>query len=134
MTIEVNWDNEKHTIVRYIFQKGWSWDEVDPAFKIADSLMSSVDHKVDVIMDFSPSSLLVPKGAFTHAQRALSNARHPNLATTVIVGSRFVQAITDLARKVARRSAGDWDLLFTTTLAEAYSMLEKRAQKGTTVE
>ena len=97
MTIEVNWDNEKHTIVRYIFQKGWSWDEVDPAFKIADSLMSSVDHKVDVIMDFSPSSLLVPKGAFTHAQRALSNERHTNLATTVIVGSRFVQAIADLA-------------------------------------
>src|SRR3990172_4939284 len=130
MTIEVNWDSEKHTIVRYVFQKGWSWDEVDPAFKAAAALMDTVDYKVDVIMDFSPSSLLVPKGAFTHAQRALSNPRHPNIATTVVVGSRFVQAITDLARKVARKSANDWDLLFTITLAEAYNALENRASKG----
>ena len=130
MTIAVAWDNEKKTIIRYEFQKGWSWDEVDPAFKIADGLMSSVDHKVDVIMDFSPSSLLVPKGALTHAQRALSNPRHDNLASTVIVGSRFVQAITDLARKVARKSNDEWDLMFTVTLAEAYSVLENRASKG----
>ena len=130
MTIEVNWDNEKHTIIRYIFQKGWIWDEVDAAFKAADKLMSEVDHKVDVIMDFSPSSLLVPKGAFTHAQRALSNERHANLSTTVIVGSRFVQAIADLARKVARQSQDEWDLVFTTTLAEAYNLLENRAKKG----
>ena len=130
MTIEVNWDSEKHTIVRYVFQKGWSWDEVDPAFKAAAALMDTVDYKVDVIMDFSLSSLLVPKGAFTHAQRALSNPRHRNIATTVVVGSRFVQAITDLARKVARRSADEWELMFTTTLAEAYNVLESRAKKG----
>ena len=123
MNIEIVWDNEAKSILRYIYGRSWTWTDFNAAAKTAYAMLDTVDHKVSVIMDFQNANI-IPQGAITQVQRAFSTPRHKNISTTVIVGSSantFLQAIAGVGRKLSR--ANDWQLTFVSTLPEAYEAL-----------
>lgn len=131
MNILVDWDDRyDHQVIRYTFEPGWRWDEVAGAFSRASGLLDTVDRKVDIIMDFSKSGFNVPIGAISHAQRAFSNPRHPNVGFTVMIGNRFITALTDTVRKLLRDTAQKWEILFVTDLNAAYEAIDKRQQRN----
>jgi hypothetical protein len=132
MNIDVNWDNETKTIIRYLYKNGWNWDDYFAAIKSAGELLDTVDHKVDIIMDFHNANL-IPQGAITQVQRAFSHPRHPNIRLTIFVGANaFIRAIEGIGRKLAPTAAKKWDLAFAATLEEAYHIAEEqRGQEQT---
>ncbi len=126
MHIQVEWDNEEKTIIRYTFRPGWDWNELITAFQQVDALMDIVDHKVDTILDFTLTSLMFPKDALSFSRRALENPRHPNINNTVVVGNRFVKSLADVVFSIAPKSAKRWNLQVAQTMEEAYELLENQ--------
>lgn len=112
MLINVAWDNEEKTIIRYHFEKGWGWNDLYEGMQAASVMLASVTHTVDIIMDFKDASL-IPQNALTHIQRAFKNAKPENAGLTVIVApSRFFQALVDAAQKVMGKNSNGWTLKF----------------------
>ena len=51
MKINVAWDNNDHQIVRIVFQRGWTWQDLHDAVKQADKLITSESHTVNLVID-----------------------------------------------------------------------------------
>ena len=45
MSVQVAWDNHEKTIVRYVFEGKWTWDEFYPAYNKAIEMENSVTHR-----------------------------------------------------------------------------------------
>jgi hypothetical protein len=55
MGILVEWDNESHTAIRLVYGNTWNWRDHFLALDAASSLMASVQHPVDLILDLRNS-------------------------------------------------------------------------------
>ena len=51
MQINVAWDNSDHRIVRIVFQRGWTWQDLHQAVHQADALIKSETHTVHLVID-----------------------------------------------------------------------------------
>jgi hypothetical protein len=51
MQINVAWDNNDHRIVRIVFQRGWTWQDLRQAVQQADELIRSEPHTVHLVID-----------------------------------------------------------------------------------
>jgi hypothetical protein len=132
MKIEPKWDNEQKTIIRHVFERGWGWTDFHQALEQASTMMSEVDHRVDVILDFRDASI-IPSGAITQVKKAYSNPKHPNVGTTVVVGANsFMQALVQVGTKLSPGTLQNWDVMFANTLDEAYTQLKKNDKTGAT--
>lgn len=128
MKVQVQWDNEEHKIVRYTFQRGWSWPDLHHALDEAGKLINTVSHRVDVIMDIS-SANLVPQGALSQINRAYNNPKPPNIGVTVIVApNSFMSAMVSMAKKIWGNKT-NWQLEFVQTIGEAYQIIQDSSAK-----
>ncbi len=51
MQINVGWDGTDHRIVRIVFQRGWTWQDLHQAVYQADALITSEPHTVHLVID-----------------------------------------------------------------------------------
>jgi hypothetical protein len=129
MLIKIAWDDEAKTIVRYSFEKGWGWNDLNSAFAQAGELFSSVDHEVSVIMDFRDASL-IPQNALSHIQRGFKNPKPTNVGLTVIITpTRFLQTMVDAAQKVFGGKKIEWKMQFVNSEEAALSAINASAQQ-----
>jgi hypothetical protein len=134
MNIDVIWDNDEKTIVRYRFKPRWNWGDLHVAMKEASALVDTVTQGVDVIMDVTSASL-IPSGAISQAQKAFATVKNPRIGTTVVVSSSvFAQALVSVGRKLSGNAANNWDMEFVSTVAEAYQILEKKSNRPKEVQ
>lgn len=126
MKINVAWDNDEKTILYYQFEKGWSWNDLREIFSEGYTMLDSVDHRVDVIMDFSEASMFAPSGAINQARHVSNNPRHENIGLTVLVGSNFVSSIFNMFKKIASNSTAKWEVAFARKLEEAYEIINQQ--------
>jgi hypothetical protein len=100
MTIEVNWEDEAHTVVLLEFKGALTWKDYDDGVDKTYALMRTVDHKVDVISFMHPTVRL-PKGdAISHIKRAFM-VRPPNMRKGLLIGSDlFGEAVVRALIKV----------------------------------
>jgi hypothetical protein len=47
-SVEIKWDNEQKTILRYIFTGDWTWDEYLERLNEGRTMMAEVEHSVCV--------------------------------------------------------------------------------------
>jgi len=91
VSIQVVWDNEEHTAIRYDYNLGWTWDEFREAGKVALEMMATTSHTVHVIANFADRAF-PPMGAlgrFKTAQESL-----PKQTVVVVVGGgAFINAL-----------------------------------------
>ena len=123
MNIIVEWNNEAKTILMYDFHKGWSWSDLRDALDQGNAQLSSVEHKVDVIMNFTNAAMFAPSGAISQARHVTNNPRHENIGLTVVVGSNFIGGIFQVVSRIAVGSVGKWDVVFVRTVEEAYEKI-----------
>ncbi len=125
MGIEVVWDSDAKTVIRYIYNGRWTWQDLDKAREEAGKLEASVTYRVDVIVDVQNSSLL-PNGTISRARQVAVTAptTHPNEGITVIVGAgAFVRSIYDVMLKVYPEMIRRRGIFFAKTLPEAREMI-----------
>ena len=82
--IIVEWDNVEETIIRWTFPKKWAWTEFYKAINQNTTLVTSVTHKVDMIIDMRDTNTL-PSNVLT--QTGISMQTSPfNIGLIVVVG------------------------------------------------
>lgn len=131
MGIEVVWDDDEHTMVRYIMEDPWTWDDLGNAFRQTHAMMDTVEHKVHSIMDMRKTRN-IPSHAFTRIKQAgVNDPGHPNHSRlTVFVGaSLFAKALLSVIGRTYRGLNDYNDFRFVETLEQAYTLLEKERAK-----
>ena len=104
MRIDVVWDNETRTIVRYDFQAGWALADFDAALRELRDMLADVPHRVDVIAHFLPGSD-PPVGSFSRFRR-VQEEWPPQLGVVVITNSGpFVALLLSVFLRVYRQYA-----------------------------
>jgi broad specificity phosphatase PhoE len=119
VSIQVVWDNDDHTIVRYDYSPGWTWDEFREAGKTTFEMMASVNHIVHVIANFADRAF-PPMGAlgrFKSAQESM-----PKESVVVVVGGgAFINALVSTYTGLYRHHSSK--LLVAKSLADAHTKI-----------
>ena len=131
MGINIQWDNEQQTIMRFDLDPHWTWDELFAAKKQAHELVSMVSHKTVTIID-APHTTALPPNLLLNARSALRN-NHPNTLVVIFVATNpFIlsafNTMSGFLRSIALR------LEFAPTLDEArsraYQYLDRISAEG----
>ncbi len=121
MPVSVIWDNEEQTIIRYVFEGRWTLDELFVVMEQEDQMIASVEHMVDIIVDFQNSGT-VPDHLIANFPKIFesSSASHPNVGITVIVGAAgFAEMLANIFSKVFTR------MVTASTLEQARAIIAK---------
>jgi hypothetical protein len=128
MGIKVVWDNEQNTIIRYVYEGRWGWDDLYTARAEVKTMLGSVPHKVGIIVDMRNSSLL-PSGTISRARHLATSSptSHSNEGPTIIVGANgLVRSIFDVMRKIYGETIENRKYYFASSLEEARTMFTDR--------
>jgi|FLYN01.1.fsa_nt_gi hypothetical protein len=132
MGVRVVWLDSEQTILSYVFEGNWTWDEMRLAIEQANACMDMVVHRVDFIADTRNSGFMPTDVIANVRQLALSVPPHPNYGgTTVFVGSNaLVRTLMNMVVHIYRQLNQDHTFVFVGTLEEAYAIIsEHRARR-----
>lgn len=90
MPVSVRWDNERRTILRFIFWNEWETDQYLEAFNEAMTMIEEVSHVVDIINDLRTESF-IPKGDTVSLFRNIIDSLPENAGIIVYVNNDVVQ-------------------------------------------
>jgi hypothetical protein len=130
MPIQVFWDNEDHTIIRYVFAEPWVWSDLRAAVTASNSMLDSVDHKVHFIHDVTAITS-VPLDTLTHL-RSLVDKEHPHTGQSVIVGgktSAIPKILKGMFAMIHKLYQKDWGFYFVDTIDDARELLAEWTRK-----
>ena len=103
MPITVNWFDASHTILVQEYQTPWTWDIYHKSIEEINVQMDTVNHKVDLIVDFSRGAVL-PAKALSHFRRAVTDI-HPNRGLVVMIGMNpYLTALTEVLAQMVPHS------------------------------
>jgi hypothetical protein len=100
MAINIEWVNNKQTVVKLEFPQLWTWEEVYEVKRQLDAGLDQVDHDCAVLFVL-PSNTKLPMNALSNGLRILNDS-HPRIRLFMIVTpSLFVRSVTEMVRKVS---------------------------------
>lgn len=122
MGVIVEWDNSEQTILRFIYQGEWTWEDFNAALEHGKELAAEVPHKIDYIYDVTTSSS-VPSGALSQF-RNMRNKTPTDPERRVLVGANSL--ITTLSQVLLSAYFPNLSkkFLVAATLEEARNMLK----------
>ncbi len=94
MAISVCWDNEEQTALRVVYAERWNWRDHRLALDTVNTLLNTVNHKIDLVLDLQESEPL-PQSMLVETI-ASEQVIHPNWTGTVMI----ITANRELARAV----------------------------------
>jgi hypothetical protein len=122
MGIQVSWDNEAHTVVRYDFDKEWKWEDWHAAEKAVGVMTADISHSV-IGMIVAPSNISLPSN-FLSKSMSVASRHNPLVENYVIVGaSQFARMLLSAFNKMM---VGRPDMMMANTVDEARAILAKR--------
>jgi hypothetical protein len=83
MPVEFHWDNGEQTLLCFVTRDPWNWNDFHKAMRRATFTLDTVDHPVEILVDFRQSNRL-PAGALGHI-RSLGKAIHPNTHNRLLI-------------------------------------------------
>lgn len=123
MAIVTRWDNKKKTVVLMEFESEWSWEELEEAVRRADTLIGSVGHFVDLIIDLEGTA--IPKDVFSAAKTLLASGEaRPNEGARVVVGANgAIKTIYQTLQKTFNSAVEGREILFAPNLSDARAII-----------
>jgi hypothetical protein len=101
MSIDVSWDDDTRTIIRWDFGEKWTWDEFHEAFRLSNEMNNDRSYRVDVIPN-AANSPHMPLGALSEFRR-LDDQLPSNVKLIVVAGSSpFTRSMIELFGKIYR--------------------------------
>src|SRR5262245_56235477 len=99
MSVTVDWDNNDHSVIRYIYNDRLVWDELDTAIGAGHRLMDVATSTVDIIIDVR-NSKLISTSALPRSRQVMQ-MNHPRQGIIIVVGaSTWLRALVDLYHRV----------------------------------
>lgn len=131
MPIQVVWDNDEQSVIRYIIEGAWTWQEMNAAVVTSNAMLDNATGKVHFIHDMRTSSG-IPGSALSNLKRFIGK-EHPKTGQSVIVAGQkstailFAQSLLNLVDKIYKR---DWGFQFAGSLEEARKLLAEAPTSG----
>jgi len=123
MAITWVWDNEEKTIIRYIFQGAWGWEDFYQILAEVHTTMDNVEHPVNLIIDVRKSGIL-PTNALSNISRLRNAPASPNTGRAVLIGGNmFIQRLYVMLHKLYPEMVKQFSLA--QTLEEAQAILSQ---------
>ena len=127
MAISIEWGNDEHTIIYWVFNGKWTWEEFSDAQRDSNRLLATVAHTVHVIGNLQNGPTL-PANALSAYQGFLEHSPE-NTGITVLVGSsNFVKAIVGVFTRIMPNKVPGADFTFAATLPDAYALIARHDQ------
>ena len=127
MSIQIEWDNEQHTVVLYTFLDNWTWDELYASLDRGEEMAKDNSAPVSAILDMRQGSSL-PGGSFLnktvrdHAQTLVNRAQTDRGQIAVVGASPLIRSMfTVFSNLFADKSAG---VSFVASLEEARQVVD----------
>ena len=121
MPINITWGNQEKTLIIEKFIEPWTANELMYMIERGVNMVSSVQHKVDIVVDFQYASFHVPV-QFLSAVKRIRQIGKMNRGKVIIVKApSFIQSLIRFAQEFAPEAYSDFQ--FATTMAEAYQIL-----------
>lgn len=123
MAIDVFWDDDAQTTIRYKFGEEWALQDLLAATQADDALMDMVDHTVHLIFDMTDTKAL-PAGLVS-SMRALETEISDQLGLIVLVGATtFFESLSNIFYNIfATGKKGLAAFKTATTLDEARQLI-----------
>lgn len=126
MGIQVVWDDEAQTIIRWDFDEKWSWDDFHAAFRVSLEMGKGISHRLDVIPN-STKAPQMPLGALSELRR-LDSQMPATVKLIVVAGtSPFVRSMIELFGKIYRVQS--WHTAKTVNDAREYIYKDRAREK-----
>ena len=111
MSIQVEWDNEQHTVVLYTFIGNWTWDELYASLDRGEEMAKDNPARVSAILDVrqGPS---IPGGSFfsktllDQAQTLFNRAQADRGQIAVVGASPIMRSMFSVASNLFADKAG----------------------------
>jgi hypothetical protein len=125
MSVTVVWDNDEHTIIRYVFGDPWGWQEIREAAVQSNGWLdgSPLAH-IHFIYDMRTTTT-VPNGAITQL-KTFVGTEHPKTGASFVVGARknaVVLLAQSLLNVMHRLHDTGWKFGFVDTIEQARAAL-----------
>jgi hypothetical protein len=121
MPIEVVWDNDEKTIIRYVFGNHWTVQEYFDAYPVAGRMMKGSEaHVIGIIVDDS-AEIIPPKGSMTAFKQTVRSGRLPIVFVGANLAGKTMMQMLQRAYKSKRQ------LFFVDTCDEARAVLRDLA-------
>jgi hypothetical protein len=128
MPVQLDWENDDHTIVHMEMIGHWTWKEAYDGSGVGFTMLESVDHPVDVIIDLRKSTGL-PVLALTHARNMIPK-RHPRTRMTVFIGANeLFMTLWRIFSSAYRQIGHIEEFGFARNLDEAYQIFAAQPSK-----
>lgn len=101
MGIEIVWDNDEETVIRYVFDEYWTWDDFFAAKDKAYNMIDVGGKKVGVILD-TPTNMWLPHKLIVHGRRALRGKHELTTMVVFVTSSPFVRTMMNAIITVSR--------------------------------
>lgn len=101
MGVQVVWDNTDKTVVRFIYEGSWTWQEYHQTIQTANAMMDTVAHPVVSIVDMRATKY-IPPNAMRHIRQVINESRnHNNSNIAVYLGADdFTQALVNATQRI----------------------------------
>lgn len=98
MGVQVMWDNDEKTIVRYIFEEHYSWDEFATTAQQHLEMMTTTDAPIGVILEY-PKNMRPPLYALSIGKEYISRRDPRNYLIVVATTSPLLQGLIGLFKR-----------------------------------
>jgi hypothetical protein len=101
MSITVDWYNPEKTIIQYVLEGKWTWNEFYDVYHKAIAMENAVSHRVDVVVDIRQSA--IPPTNVLLNMKYFADHQPPNIGLSLIVSaSPLIRSLYDVALKFHR--------------------------------
>jgi hypothetical protein len=134
MAVQVVWDDDAHTILRYVYPRHWMWNEAYAAINQTRKMMASATNPVDCIVDMR-ESLGIPVGNAIIQLRKMGemgqNMTNYSGLTVFVKADTFLKALLQVYERVYPDQADKLVLPHVRTLDEAHEFIQKQRKLQT---
>jgi hypothetical protein len=123
--ISAAWLNTEHMAVVVTATPPWSWEEFHALQQRHQNTLDTLDHKVDLIVDFTHSGKF-PPNAFRHL-RTMRLRSHPNRGLVIMVGfNPYLQTVLNVLAQLNPTTTSRLRLVG--TMDEARQLIQEMQQ------
>ncbi|MFO7322013.1 MAG: hypothetical protein DIU68_009790 [Chloroflexota bacterium] len=124
MAIHLDWDDEHKRLILVRVDGRWTWGELERSLENAISMMDSVSHKVNFIIDIRNGQMDLGS-ALGQIQKAATPETHRNEGMKVVVGAnRMIRSLYGAYRALIQSMGKDQEFHFADTIDEARAMID----------
>lgn len=118
--VNIAWDNEQKTILRYSFEGDWTWEEYLECLNSGRRWMAEVEHPVCILNDMQKIGKLPPN--FASIAKTVISSRPPNTGLAIfLTNNAFFKVMYRVLAQLIPNVPTDYILV--TSEADAYQKL-----------